>query len=393
MFILSQKLKHLKKNLKVSNKNVFGNIQNHVTIAEQEVQNIQAQIDTHGLTDTLLNQQKLAHINLDKALNKQEAFWKEKSKTNWHIDGDRNTAYFHRLAKIKTKTNLISSIRSSDQVITDPEQISEHISNHFKQLFSTNFSVLQDCTLVEEVIPTLVDDQTNNLLTLITSKAEIKNAVFSLNGEGAPGPDGFGGFFFQHYWSIVKLDVINAVKDFFINNWLTSNFNSNAIVLIPKTLEADTVGEYMPITLSNFKFKIITKVLAERLARIMPNLVSNHQRGFIQGRRIKDCICITSEAINILHNSAFGGNLALKIDIAKAFDTIEWKFLLRVLKAFNFNEKFCNWIEVILNSAHLSISINGKLHDFFSSARGGLGKVTLFPHFFFCLAEDVFSRV
>lgn len=106
MYILSQKLKHLKNNLKEWNKNVFGNIHEHVNIAEQEVHHIQAQIDALGLTDSLLHQQKLAHINLDQALDKQEAYGKERSKTNWHLNGDRNTTYFHRIAKIKTKTNL-----------------------------------------------------------------------------------------------------------------------------------------------------------------------------------------------------------------------------------------------------------------------------------------------
>jgi len=195
-----------------------------------------------------------------------------------------------------------------------------------------------------------VDEQTNQLLKCCPNEAEIKNAIFSLNGDGAPGPDGFGVFFFQTYWSIVKLDVIKAVQDFFINNWLTPNFNSNFIFLVPKTPQADTVDQYMPIAHENFKFKIITKVIAERLARIMPNLISKQQRGFTQGRHIKDCICLTSEAINVLHNRSFRGNLAMKIDIAKAFDTIEWEFILWVLKAFGFNERFCHWILLIRQS-------------------------------------------
>jgi hypothetical protein len=91
----------------------------------------------------------------------------------------------------------------------------------------------------------------------------------------------------------------------------------------------------------------------------MPDLISAEQHGFIHGRDIKNYLCIASEAANLLHNKSFGGNLALKIDITKAFDTLDWQFLLKVLKKFGFNEKFCNWVHVIFQSAFLSISING----------------------------------
>lgn len=92
--------------------------------------------------------------------------------------------------------------------------------------------------------------------------------------------------------------------------------------------------------------------------------------GFIHGRNIKDCLCIASEATNLLHNKAFGGNLAMKIDITKAFDTLEWPFLLKVLNCFSFNQIFCNWIQVILKSAFSSVSINGKSHGYFNATRG-----------------------
>lgn len=112
-------------------------------------------------------------------------------------------------------------------------------------------------------------------------------------------------------------------------------------MMLPKTNDADTMDEFRPITLSNFKFKIITKIIIDRLVSFMPTLVSLEQRGFIQGRCIKDYICLASEAINHLDNKAFGGNLTLKVDIAKHFDTISWEFLLQVLRNFCFNKIFC----------------------------------------------------
>jgi hypothetical protein len=100
--------------------------------------------------------------------------------------------------------------------------------------------------------------------------------------------------------------------------------------------------------MANFKFKVISKIIADRLASVLPSIISEEQMGFIQGRNFKDCLCIASEAANLLHNKSYGGNLALQIDISKAFDTLEWSFLLKVLRCFGFNDVFCNWIHVIL---------------------------------------------
>ncbi|MCH97378.1 RNA-directed DNA polymerase (Reverse transcriptase), partial [Trifolium medium] len=281
----------------------------------------------------------------------------------------RNTAFFHRTAKIKQAYKKISAIRVNDLVLTDPDQIASHVVNHFQTLFSDNNNIF-DNGLIEEVIHSIVTDNVNNLLTMMPSVAEIHNAVFSMNKNGAPGPDGFGAFFFQTYWEIIKGDVCNAVLEFFNTNWLMPSYNSNTVVLIPKTNDADTMGQFRPIAMANFKFKIISKILADRLAVILPDIISKEQRGFIKGRQIKDCVCLTSEAINMLHHKSFGGNLAIKIDIAKAFDTLDWQFLIKVLQAFGFNNIFCDWIHTILNSAKLSISINGKQEGYFDCARG-----------------------
>jgi hypothetical protein len=168
-------------------------------------------------------------------------------------------------------------------------------------------------------------------------------------------------------------------------------YNSNIIALLPKVQNATSIDQYRPIAMANFKFKVISKIIADRLASIMPSIISEEQMGFIHDRNIKDCLCIASEAANLLHNKSYGGNLALKIDISKAFDTLEWPFLLHVLKCFGFNNTFCNWIHVILQSAFLSIYVNGKSEGYFNCSRGVRQGDPLSP-LLFCLVEDVLSR-
>ena len=390
MLNLSKKLKLLKSKLKVWNKETFGNVHQYVKNSELKLNLIQTRIHTNGPSDDLLNLEKTAQNDLNIALERQECFWREKSKVKWHLEGDRNTGYFHRLSQIKNKTKLISSLRVGENLISDPHLISEHIVDYFKNLYCTN-NFLQEQSLVEEVIPKIIDDNTNNLLTMLPTHAEIKVVVFNLNKDGAPGPDGFRAFFFQTYWDIVQKDFIDAIMQFFITGWILPNFNSNTLILIPKHPNADSVEQFRSIAMANFKFKVISKIIADRLASILPSIVSSNQKGFIKGRNIKDCLCLASEAINLLDKKAYGGNLALKIDITKAFDTLDWGFLLKVLSCFGFNQTFCNWIASILSSASLSISINGMQQGYFNCSRGVRQGDPPSP-LLLCLAEEVLSR-
>jgi hypothetical protein len=112
--------------------------------------------------------EKTAQGNLDKALDRQEEFWREKARINWNLKGDRNTAFFHRLAKIKNTNKLISSLKHNNEVISDPSLVVDHVVNYFKNIFCTN-PFLQEHLLVEEVIPNLISDNVNTLLTMLPS--------------------------------------------------------------------------------------------------------------------------------------------------------------------------------------------------------------------------------
>ena len=146
--------------------------------------------------------------------------------------------------------------------------------------------------------------------------------------------------------------------------------NSNLIVLIAKTLGPLAMGDYRPIALANFQFIIVTKIIADRLAHISMRIISIEQCGFVRDRNISDCVILASEAINIINKTQFGGNMALKVDIAKAFDTLDWKFFISILRQFGFSRGLANWIPAILESACLSILVNAKAVSFFSCSRG-----------------------
>jgi len=136
MYILNRKLKLLKEKLKEWNKNTFGNVTDNVKVAEDLLNHIQGQLAALGPSDVLLDQEREAQISLEHALKVEEVFWQDKARVKWHAEGDKNTRYFHRLAKIKNTTKLITSLIIDNTTINDQDQIADHVVNHYTNLFN-----------------------------------------------------------------------------------------------------------------------------------------------------------------------------------------------------------------------------------------------------------------
>ncbi|KAL8480479.1 hypothetical protein ACS0TY_027134 [Phlomoides rotata] len=138
-------------------------------------------------------------------------------------------------------------------------------------------------------------------------------------------------------------------------------------------------------------FKIFTKILASRLGAIAARILTPFQFGFVSGKRIHTFIDLSSDAINILDYPHVRGNMAIKIDMHKAFDTISWRFLLSMLQRLGFSASFCDLISAILHSTHLSVLINGVPRGYFDCSRGLRQGDPLSP-LLFCLAEEALGR-
>jgi len=178
---------------------------------------------------------------------------------------------------------------------------------------------------------------------------------------------------------------------FSVSGWILPKYNANTLILIRKHQNADCVEQYRPIAMANFKFKVISKIIAVRLASILPTIVSSNKKGFINGRNIKDCLCLASEAINIIDKKAFGVNMALKIDITKAFDTLELIFFFKVLGFLDSTTLFViGWLPFYHLPLFLLLLM--ALSRDTSSVQEVSGKVTLCHLSFFCLEEEVLSR-
>lgn len=175
--------------------------------------------------------------------------------------------------------------------------------------------------------------------------------------------------FVKKYWKILKPDIVAAINDFGHTGQLSHGSNSAFITLIPKVSDPQLISEYRPISLVSIHYKILSKLQAARLKKVLPFVISDKQSTFVEGRQILDCILVANEIVSWAKRSHFKLML-LKIDFAKAFDCMNWSFLDSVMSQMGFLEKWRLWISRCVSLARISVLVNGSPTDEFSMQRG-----------------------
>ena len=145
-----------------------------------------------------------------------------------------------------------------------------------------------------------------NILLEEFSADEVKTALFQMSPTKTPGSDGMNALFYQKFWHIVSNDVTNAVLDFLNTGFMLLELNYTHIVLIPKVKSPEKISDFRPISLCNVIYKIISKVLANRLKLILPQLISPSQSAFVPGRLITDNMLVANETLHAMHGSKKG---------------------------------------------------------------------------------------
>jgi hypothetical protein len=206
-----------------------------------------------------------------------------------------------------------------------------------------------------------------SMLDVCFFEFEIWETISELPSDKAPGPDGFTGLFYKVAWPIIKQDVVNAF--WWLDGRSFNLINDAFMILLRKKNEAQEIRDYRPISLMHRFVKLIAKCLARRLALVLNDLVHPCQSAFIQGRSIHDnfhAIHLTCKTLHLKKHSC----LLLKIDIAKAFDSVCWPFLLEVLRRLSFSQRWRDWMSILLGSASTKVLLDGRPGDRICHARG-----------------------
>ncbi|GJV12261.1 RNA-directed DNA polymerase, eukaryota, partial [Tanacetum coccineum] len=219
--------------------------------------------------------------------------------------------------------------------IEDPAAVKKDFLSHFQNKFEAPCA---SRLLMDMKFPNRLSlDQALDLERHF-SKEEIKGAVWDCGLDKSPGPDGFTFGFYRRYWSLIEDDVVEAVNHFYNNGFCHKGGNSSFIALIPKTQGAKLVKDFRPISLIGSLYKIITKLLANRLVIVIGDLVNDVQSAFIANRQILDGPFILNELIHWC-KAKKKKTMIFKVDFEKAFDSVRWDFLEDVLKKFGFGSR------------------------------------------------------
>ena len=320
---------------------------------------------------------------ISKLLVKEEQMWKQQSRSLWLQEGDNNTRYFHSQASHGFRMNRIDNLDDANRdLCSDEDGISNILINYYQQLFtSSNPSMIE---AIVEQIPCSINDEMNEELLADFTREEVVVALKQMEPLKAPGPDGLSLLFFQHYWHAVEDDVTEAVLSFLFTGVIPPSINRTFISLIPKVKGPTKVSEFRPISLCNIIYKFVSKVVANRIKGLLPLIISDTRSAFQSDKAISDNILVAFETFHHMKNqkSMKGGFMALKLDMSKAYDRVEWRFLELTIRKMG----FCNWwVDLIMScigSASYQVLVNGVPIGHIRP-KGGLGKTILYPHISF----------
>nr|DAD46191.1 TPA_asm: hypothetical protein HUJ06_004421 [Nelumbo nucifera] len=284
------------------------------------------------------------------------------SKSFWLRDGDANTKYFHTAASTRKRTNRISRLMDDEgNWHDDPSSLCQVVQDYFRKLFSLSSSHAIDGF---DFVDCKISDSDNEKLLSPFSFEEFKEVVFQMHLDKSPGPEEF-----------------------------PASLNDTTIVLIPTCESPKTMKDLRPISLCNVLYKIVSKVLANRLKVLLPNIILNAQSTFMPGRAITDNVLVAFELIHFMRMKRKGkvGEVALKIDISKAHDRVDWQFLKLMMQKLGFSNKWIRLIMLCVTIVFYFVAFNGMEVGPIIPGRGLRQGDSLSPYLFILCAKGLFA--
>ncbi|GJZ02307.1 RNA-directed DNA polymerase, eukaryota, reverse transcriptase zinc-binding domain protein [Tanacetum coccineum] len=298
----------------------------------------------------------------------EEKLLVQKAKIDWLCEGDKNSNFFHTVIKGRAHRNRIDVISNEKGERFEGNQVAEQFVHHF-QNFLGNASPVQKFDMTKLNSKTISNEDAEIMVRSVSNE-EVKATLFDICDNKAPGPYGYTAKFYKKAWSIVGSDVCNAIKEFFRKGRMLGEINATLITLVPKGSTPQKVSDYRPIACYNVLYKIISKILTNRIKHALSKLVDPSQSAFIPRRQITDNILLVQEFLKGYNRKNGARRVALKIDIQKAYDIVSWDFLEASLQMFHFPNKMIEWIMVCIRTVAFTININNERFWYFKGGRG-----------------------
>ena len=317
-----------------------------------------------------------------------------RAREKWMEFGEKSTKYFLKRETMNGIKKEIDCIVQNGKTFTKKNEVLKVRKNYFRKLYSggehdsdTNIkSYLNDTELH------VLDENDAISCEGLLTEDDCYKAVLSMQNNKAPGCDGLSSEFYKCFWPDIKDMLIESLNEGYTQGGLSESQRQGILTLLFKKGDRKILDNWRPISLLNTDYKILARVLSQRLQRVIQKIISFDQTGYIKGRSASDNLRLVQDVIDYCNNLEEQG-LILFLDFKQAFDCVNHEFLFETLKRFNFKESFIQWVKVLYINAEGKVINNGWISQSFKIKRGVRQGCPLSALLFVLVVEVMASRI
>jgi len=297
---------------------------------------------------------------------KELAIIKQKVGVDGLENGDTNSKYLHSRLRWKRTRNELTSLEVDGIWIDDPQILKRHVKNYMANRFVVWHGGELNLDGIQFKKITKYDKEQ---LFKRFIEQEMVEAVGKCGSLKSPRSNGFNFSFIKSNRVVIGIDFTKAIISFDKSGLISRGCNASFISLVSKKDNPSILNDFRPISLVGCTYKVVSKILANRLRIVLPRVIDVHQSVFLRGRRLLDSVLVANEVVDFMRKEKKSG-LLVKVDFEKAYNSVHWKYLVYMMSRLDFCSKWIKWIKACLESTSISILLNDNPTEEFIPRRG-----------------------